>query len=83
VLVSSARQGGDAIVGVLGIFSARIELRKVLFLALSVCLYRKYLGTAEQICAKSTGKTCLVPRWDEFEWQGQRSRSPGTNILPT
>ena len=25
------------------------------------------LGTAERICAKLTGKTCLVPRWVEFE----------------
>jgi len=30
-------------------------------------------GTAERICAKFTGKTCLVPRSDEFEGQGQRS----------
>jgi len=28
--------------------------------------------------AKFTGKACLVPRSDEFECQGQRSRSPGT-----
>ena len=35
-------------------------------------------GTAERICAKFTGKTCLVPRSDEFECQGQRSRSQGT-----
>jgi len=31
-------------------------------------------GTAEHICAKLTGKTCLVPRYDEFEGQGQRSK---------
>jgi len=36
-------------------------------------------GTAEQICAKFTRKMCLVPRLDEFESQGQRSRSPRTN----
>ena len=28
-------------------------------------------GTAELICAKFTRKTCLVPRSDEFEGQGQ------------
>jgi len=33
-------------------------------------------ATAERICAKFTRKTCLVSRSDEF--QGQRSRSPGT-----
>ena len=31
-------------------------------------------GTAEQICAKFTGKTCLVPHLDEFEGQGQFRR---------
>jgi len=41
-------------------------------------------GTAEQICAKFTWKTCLVLHSDEFERQGQRSRSPGTkNVLCT
>ena len=35
-------------------------------------------GTAEQICAKFTQKTCLVLRSDEFEYQGQRSRATGT-----
>jgi len=41
-------------------------------------------GTAEWICAKFTGKTCLGPRSEEFECQGQRSRSPGTkNTLCT
>ena len=34
-------------------------------------------GTAERSCTKFTGKTCLVPRLDEFECQGQRSRSQG------
>ena len=29
-------------------------------------------GTAERICAKFTGKTCLVRRSEEFECQGQR-----------
>jgi len=55
------------------LITARSELRKVLFLAPSVCglicLCMKYLrnGTAERICAKFTRKTCLVPRYDEFE----------------
>ena len=35
-------------------------------------------GIAELICAKFTRKTCLLPHSDEFEGQGQRSRSPGT-----
>jgi len=35
-------------------------------------------GTAERICAKFARKTCLVPCSDEFEDQGQRSRSPRT-----
>ena len=30
--------------------------------------------------AKFTGKACLVPRSDEFECQGQMSKSPGTKI---
>jgi len=38
-----------------------------------VCLWN-ILGTAERICAKFTGKTCLVPCSDEFECQGQRSK---------
>ena len=42
------------------------------------CLFMKYFGgTAEQIYARFTGKTCLVPRSDQFECRGQRSRSPG------
>jgi len=39
-----------------------------------VFVYMKFSGTAER-------KTCLVPRSDEFEGQGQSSkvsRSPGT-----
>jgi len=44
------------------------------FLFFFVCLSLKYLGN----CAKFTGKTCLIPHSDEFECQGQRSRSPGT-----
>jgi len=35
-------------------------------------------GTAERICDKFTRNTCLVPRSNEFEGQGQRSRSPRT-----
>ena len=34
-------------------------------------------GTIDRICIKFTRKTCLVLRSDEFECQGQRSRSPG------
>ena len=41
-------------------------------------------GTIDRICIKFTRKTCLVLRSDEFECQGQRSRSPGTkNALCT
>jgi len=32
-------------------------------------------GTAERICTKFRGKTCLVPHSEEFEGQGRRSRS--------
>ena len=40
--------------------TARSELRKVLFLALSVTFcVRNVSGTAERICAKFTGKICL------------------------
>jgi len=63
------------------IVTATSELRKVLFLVLSatflVCVWN-ISGTAEWICVKFTGNTCLVPCLDEFECQGQRSRSPGT-----
>jgi len=59
------------------LFTARSELRKGLFLALSVCGFFVCVwsisGTAERICTKFTRKTCLVPRLDEFEGQGQRS----------
>ena len=55
---------------------------KVLFLAPSVTFIFLCVSnvswTNERICAKFTLKTCLVPRSDEFECQGQRSRSPGT-----
>jgi len=37
-----------------------------------VCLWIS--GTAERICAKLTGKTCLVPRLDAIECQDQRSK---------
>ena len=59
------------------IITARSEMRKVLFLALSVCFFVcvwNISGTAERICAKFTRKTCLVPRSDELEGQGQRSK---------
>ena len=38
-----------------------------------VCVWN-ISGTAERICAKFTGKTCLIPRSEEFECQGQRSK---------
>jgi len=38
---------------------------------------QRMAGTAERICTKFTGKTCLVLRSYDFECQGQRSRSPG------
>ena len=65
-------------------FTARSELRKVLFfgavsLWFFVCV-RNFSGTAEHICAKFTRKTCLLHRCDEFEGQGQRLRSSGTNM---
>ena len=41
-------------------------------------MYEICRGTAERICAKFTRKTYLVPRSDEFEDQGHRSRSPWT-----
>ena len=60
-------------------FTARSELRKVLFLALWVFVCVWHISrTAERTCAKFTGKMCLVPRSDKFECQGQRSRSLGT-----
>ena len=37
-------------------------------------------GMAEQICAKFTGKMCLVPRSDEFEGWGQRSGHQGQKM---
>ena len=40
---------------------------------LFVCVWN-ISGTAERICAKLTEKTWLVPRSDEFEGQGQRSK---------
>jgi len=54
------------------------ELWQVLFLALSVtfvfvCVWN-ISGTAERICAQFTRNTCLVPRSDEFEDQGQMSK---------
>jgi len=36
-------------------------------------VYKISRGTTERICAKFTRKTCLVPRSDEFEGQGQTS----------
>ena len=62
------------------LYRTQSTARKVLFLALSVtflCVWN-VSGTAQRICAKFTGKTCLVPRSEGFEGQCQRSRSPGT-----
>ena len=42
-----------------------------------VCVWN-ISGTSERICARFTRKMCLVPRSDEFEGQGERSRWPGT-----
>jgi len=42
-------------------------------LRLFVCVWN-ISGSAERICAKFTGNTCLVPLSDEFEDQGQRSK---------
>jgi len=62
------------------VFTARSELRKVLFLAPSVCGFCVWniSGSIERICAKFTRKTCLVPRTDELEGQGQTSSWTGT-----
>ena len=52
---------------------------QVLFLTPSVTYFVLFVAsnsseTAVRICAKFTRKTCLVPRSDEFECQGQRSK---------
>ena len=49
---------------------------------LFVCVWN-ISGTAERICAKFTEKTCLVPRSDEFEGQGQRSTVKVTTDIRT
>ena len=61
---------------VLCMFTARSELRKFLFFWRHLRLFGVWniSGTGERICAKFTRKTCLLPRSDEFEYQGQRSR---------
>jgi len=46
----------------------------VLSVAFFVCAASDISGTAEQIWAKFTWETCLVPRSDEFECQGQGSK---------
>jgi len=54
-----------------------------LFGAVSLCFFvfvRNISQTAERICAKFTRKTCLVPRLDEFEGQGQRFRQPACDL---
>ena len=64
------------------LITAHSELWRVLFLASSVCGFFVCVwnisGTIECICTKFAWKTCLVLRSDEFEGQGQRSRSPLT-----
>jgi len=67
--------------------TARNELYKILLLALSVT-YLFFLFvcesnisvTVERICAKFTGKTCLVPHLEEFECQGHQGQK---NVLCT
>jgi len=54
--------------------TTRRKLSNVLFLALSVTFLFVYEGTAQWICTKFTGRTCLVPYLDEFECQGQREK---------
>jgi len=44
---------------------------------LFVCVWN-ISGSVEWTCAKFTRKTWLVPRSDQFEGQGQRSKTPGT-----
>ena len=62
---------------------------KVLFLAPSVTFHFLFVCvsdisvTAKRICTTFTVKMCLVPRSDELECQGQRSRSPGTKKRKT
>jgi len=54
------------------LFTARSELRKVLFLAMfvtSLFVYEISRGTAEWDLCQIHRKTCLVPRLDEFECQ--------------
>jgi len=61
--------------------TARSVLRKVLFLAPSVCGFFVCVWniseTAEQTCAKFTRKTCLVLRSDKFELWRSRSKVKG------
>ena len=45
-----------------------------------VCIWN-ISGTTEKICTTFARKTCLVPHSDEFEGQGQRSRSQRTKRL--
>jgi len=52
----------------------------VVFCFFPVC-YSNIPEMAERICAKFTGKTCLVPRSDEFQCQGQRSKCQGHQDL--
>jgi len=81
-LVGATSSGGFSTV------TAHSKLHKVLFSARSVTFLfffvweSNILRTAERICTKLTRKTCFVPCSDEFEGQGQRSRSPGANFLP-
>jgi len=51
-----------------------IQMRSIL----ETRIWQWTAGTAERICAKFTRKTCLVIRSDEFECQGQRSKTKVT-----
>ena len=60
------------------LFTAHSELRKVLFLALSVTFLFVYEISREPLNGfapnSHTGKTCLVPRSDEFECQDRTNK---------
>jgi len=60
------------------LFTAHSELRKVLFLALSVTFLFVYEISREPLNGfapiSQTGKTCLVPRSDEFECQDRTNK---------
>ena len=62
-------------------YHAQQTVEGSVFGTVSLCFFCLSIsGTAEWICAKFTRKMCLVPRSDEFEGQGQSSRSPWTKM---